>query len=136
MKLAKHCHWQTLHSDSILAFFSPTFSCKARTILIMFARLFRRTIKRNRLSQSDNESLDDETLLPSSSTTSLMLKPILPPLNFEYQVVLKTLMVCSVVYLSVGVWIAHTVRRAEFVTDADEFCIHHVSQYCKTSCRR
>lgn len=49
---------------------------------------------------------------------------------------LKTLMVCSVVYLIVGLWVVYSVRKAEFVFDADDFCINHVSQYCMSlSCQ-
>ena len=111
--------------------FSPRCStCNIHTMLTMFASLFRKVPKHARLPQSDTESLDNETLLPASSSTSLTLKPSPRP-NFEYQVALKTLIVCSVVYLSAGFWIAHSVRKAKFVTDADEFCIHHVSQYCR-----
>lgn len=108
---------------------------KIHTLSDMFARLFRRTPKHTPIPQSDTESLDNETLLPSSSRSSLTLKPFSGPKS-EYQVALKTLIICSVVYLSAGVWIADSVRKAEFVIDADEFCINHVSQYCQLSCRK
>ncbi|KAJ4985943.1 tat pathway signal sequence [Stagonosporopsis vannaccii] len=97
-------------------------------MLAIFTRLFRRMPKHTHLPQSDTEDSDNETLLPASSSVSHASKPC-PQAIFEYQVALKTLIVCSVVYLSVGFWIAYGVRKAEFVTDADDFCINHVSQY-------
>lgn len=107
-------------------------TCKNRSRLAMFARLFRKAPKHSRLPQSDTENLDNETLLPSSLSTSLSpLKAIPLHSRAEYRVALKSFILCTVVYLSVGVWIAFSVRRAVFVTDADEFCIGHVSQYCK-----
>lgn len=111
---------------------------KDHNMLDFFTHLFRRTSKHARLPQSDTESLDNETLLPSSSSSSrspLTLKPSSRP-RFEYQVALKTLIVCSVVYLCAGFWVAYGVRKAEFVEDADEFCMNYVSQYCKfSSCK-
>lgn len=105
-------------------------------MLPIFVRLFRRAPKHSRLPQNDAESLDDETLLPSSSTTSSSRKATSPHVKSEFQVALKTFLVCSVVYLSTGIWIAHSVRKAEFVTNADQFCINFVSQYCNASPRR
>lgn len=96
--------------------------------LTMFARLLRSV--RNRLSHSQTEDLDNETLLPASSTASLTLETAREKSKTEYWVALRTLLVCSIVYLSAGLWIAHSVRKVEFVTNADEFCIGHVSQYC------
>ena len=100
-------------------------------MLNFFTGLFRRTSKRARFNQNDTETLDNETLLPPSSRPFLTVEPSSCP-KFEYQVALKTLIVCSVVYLSAGFWIAYGVRKAEFVEDADEFCINHVSQYCES----
>ncbi len=94
----------------------------------MFARLFRRSPEHAHLPQSDDEGSDNDTLLPNSSD--------LPKIKHftrtksEYQVALRTLIICSIVYLSAGLWIVHSVRSAEFVIDADDFCIHHVSRYC------
>jgi hypothetical protein len=99
----------------------------------MFARLFRKTPKHTPIPQRDTESLHNERLLPSSSRPSLTLKPSSGPKS-EYQIALKTLIICSVVYLGAGFWIADSVRKAKFVIDADEFCINHVSQYCQLSC--
>ncbi|KAF1926742.1 uncharacterized protein M421DRAFT_6655 [Didymella exigua CBS 183.55] len=93
----------------------------------MLTRLFRRAPNHTRLTQSDTESLDSDTLL-QSLTTSLAPK-ISPFPDAEYQAAFKTLVICSVVYLSIGFWIARSVREADFVTDPDEFCINHVNQY-------
>jgi hypothetical protein len=101
------------------------------TMLASLSRFFRRTPKHSRLPQIDTESLDSDTLL-HGSTTSLTLKKFPFP-NVEYQVAFKTLVICSVVYLSIGFWIAHSVHEADFVTDADKFCINHVNQYCQLS---
>jgi hypothetical protein len=30
-------------------------------------------------------------------------------------------------------WLAFSLRNAAFVPDADDFCMHHVSRYCKWS---
>lgn len=92
--------------------------------------LFRRRASDARLSQNELESLDSEALMPVPSSTLRTPKPSHRP-NLELQVALRTLLICSVVYLSVGFWIAHSIRKAEFVSDADEFCMHHVSQYCR-----
>ncbi|KZM24528.1 uncharacterized protein EKO05_0008690 [Ascochyta rabiei] len=98
----------------------------------MLARLFRSAPKhaRARLSRSEAESLDNETLLSSpSSAPSLSSKQSSPGPGLEYQVALKTLVICSVVYLSAGFWIALSVRKTHMVTDADAFCMSHISQY-------
>lgn len=98
-------------------------------MLAAFARFFRRAPRHSHLPQIDTESLDSDTLLPSS-TTSLTLKSS-PLTNVEYRVAYRTLAICSVVYLSIGFWIVHSVREAEFITNPDEFCINYVNQYCE-----
>lgn len=108
-------------------------NCSTRIMLAILVPFFRKTSRHARLTQSDAESIDNETLLPSAPATLLTPRTSTPGRHKEYQVALKTLVICSVVYLSTGFWIAHSVRKAEFVTDADGFCIRHISQYCKLS---
>ncbi|KAH6642668.1 hypothetical protein C7974DRAFT_301550 [Boeremia exigua] len=97
-------------------------------MLATFSHLFRRAPKHTRLPQSDDEILEDETLVPAPPLTPFTNRPSPRP-NYEYQVALRTLVICSVVYLSAGFWIAFSTRRIEFVTNADEFCMHHISQH-------
>ena len=44
---------------------------------------------------------------------------------------LTTLLPRSVVYISAGLWIVHTSLKAKTVTHADEWCMHHILEYCK-----
>jgi hypothetical protein len=97
-------------------------------MLAVLTRIFRRAPNHSPIFQSDTETLDSDTLLPSS-TTSLKLESSLT--NVEYRVAYRTLAICSVLYLGTGFWIVHSVRETEFVTNPDEFCIYHVNQYCK-----
>jgi hypothetical protein len=40
------------------------------------------------------------------------------------------LVICSTVYLGVALWLGLSVRNAAVVSEADDFCMHHVSRYC------
>jgi hypothetical protein len=101
----------------------------------MFANLFQSRLKHKhtRLPQRDSESVDNETLLPSDPlTASLPLKTIaLDRSSRDIRIAVKTLLLSTIVYLGVGLWLAYGIRNAAVVTDADDFCIHHVSRYCK-----
>lgn len=91
--------------------------------------MFRRGPKHSHFYQIDTKSLfDSDTLLPSS-TTSLTRKAS-PLTSVECRVAYRTLAICSVLYLSIGLWIVQSVGEAELVTNPDEFCINHVNQYC------
>ena len=89
--------------------------------------------RHTRLLQADSETLDSDTLLASSSSSTLdTLKPDHPDrTNRDVRVALKTLALCSLVYVGAAVCVALSVRKTIFVVDADEFCLHHVSRYCK-----
>jgi hypothetical protein len=88
--------------------------------------------KHTRLPQRDSESLDSDNLLPSDlSTTSLPLKTsTLERSARDIRVAVKTLVICSTVYLGVALWLGLSVRNAAVVSEADDFCMHHVSRYC------
>jgi hypothetical protein len=102
--------------------------------LAMFTNLLQTRIKHKhtRLPQRDSESLDSDNLLPSDpSNTSLPLKTsALDRSARDLRVAVKTLVICSIVYLGVGLWLGLSVRDATVVSDADDFCMHHVSRFC------
>ena len=104
----------------------------------MFAGLFRNRSKHTHIPQHDPESFDSETLLPSSSSsTSLTIKPAaLDRSSRDLKVAVQTLVLCTLVYLSAALWIAWSVQRTTFVSNADKFCLHHVSLYCRFSAQR
>jgi hypothetical protein len=99
--------------------------------LVMFDSLRNRP-QHERLLQHDSESHDDDTLLPgSSSSTSLTLKsPAHQGTSHDIRVAVRTLIACTIVYLGAALWIAFSVRGSTLISDPDDFCIHHVSQYC------
>ena len=101
----------------------------------MFASLFQSRLKHThtRVPQRDSESLDSDTLLPSDpSTASLSLKArALDRSSRDIRVAVKTLLLSTAVYLGVGLWLAYGVRNSAVVADVDDFCMHHVSRYCK-----
>lgn len=116
-----------LHASSI---FSSTTQLSRLTMFTALVHLFRRKPRQAQQLHSEDESLDSETLLSVSMPTPATSKQLRGP-SFELQVALKTLITCSIVYLSVGLWIVHSIRKTQHVSDADEFCMHHVSQYCR-----
>ncbi|KAJ4320883.1 hypothetical protein N0V94_003182 [Neodidymelliopsis sp. IMI 364377] len=70
----------------------------------MFARLFSKKPKHDRLSQDNSESLDSETLLPSSKTSAPPKSSSLRS-SIEFQTAVKTLVVCTIVYFGVCIWL-------------------------------
>lgn len=99
----------------------------------MFEKLLRTRSKRARLPQKDDESLDSETLLPSSpSVASLPSKiGVVDRSDRDLRVAVKTLLVCTIVYVTAGLCILYSMQNAAFIADADDFCMHHVSRDCK-----
>jgi hypothetical protein len=97
----------------------------------MFANLFRTRPKHSRLPQRDSESDDSETLLPPSSSPLPRKTSALDRSSRDLRVAVKTLVLCTIVYLGAGLWIAYSFQNATLVADADGFCMHHVSRYCK-----
>lgn len=79
---------------------------------------------------TDDDSLDHETLLSDPSSPPIPPKPSHQP-HSSLSVALTTLLLCSVVYISVGFWVVHSALKAKTVTDADERCMHLISSYCK-----
>lgn len=102
----------------------------------MFNNLFRSQPKHKHacLAKCDSESLDSDTLLPSQpSTESLPFKArVLEQSSRDIKIAVRTLILSSIVYLGVGLWLASSVRNTTVVADADDFCLHHVSRYCES----
>jgi hypothetical protein len=94
-------------------------------------RIFRNRPEHTRIPQHDSES-DSDTLLPApSSSTSLGFKAAVPGHSSrDARVAVKTLILCTIVYVGGAIWIAWTVNKSNFISDPDDFCIHHVSKYC------
>jgi hypothetical protein len=101
----------------------------------MFNNLFRSQPKHKhaRLAQRDSESLDSDTLLQSQpSTESLPTKArVLDQSSRDIKIAVRTLILSSIIYLGVGLWLTSSIRNTTVVADADDFCLHHVSRYCK-----
>ncbi|KAF2855073.1 hypothetical protein T440DRAFT_539186 [Plenodomus tracheiphilus IPT5] len=93
--------------------------------------MFRTRPKHTRLPQRDSGSLDSDTLLPSSSSAiSDGGKPEqLDRYSRDIQIAVRTLVLCTVVYVGAALWVVFSVRKTSFVADPDAFCIHHVSRY-------
>jgi hypothetical protein len=101
----------------------------------MFASLFRTRTqpKHSRVPQQEQESLDSDTLLPSSSSVE-SCQPKASALDrssHDVKIAVKTLVLSTIVYLGVGLWLASSIRNATVVADVDDLCLHHVSHYCK-----
>jgi hypothetical protein len=101
----------------------------------MFANLFQNRLKHThtRVPQRDSESPDSDTLLPSDpSTASISLKAsALDRSGRDIRVAVKTLLLSTAVYLGVGLCLAYGARNAAVFTNVDDFCMRHVSRYCK-----
>lgn len=101
----------------------------------MFTNLFRtqRKHKHTRVAQRDSESLDSDTLLNSlPSDEKLLLKTqTLERSSRDIKVAVRTLILSSIVYVGVGLWLVYSIHDATIVSDADDFCLHHVSRYCE-----
>ena len=97
----------------------------------MFGRLFRNPAKFAQVPQED----DGETLLPSSSTASFTLQPFSPDrYSQDVWIAAKTTLICTILYTFVGLWIGLSLKAGHFVVDKDEFCLRHISHYCKWRC--
>lgn len=95
--------------------------------------IFRARHEHTRLPWRQAESHDSDTLLPtSSSSTSLTLKPIVSSHSSrDVQVAVRTLILCTIVYVGAATWIALSTNKITLLANADDFCIHHISRYCK-----
>lgn len=81
------------------------------------------------------EENDSEALLPSSSTNSLSLRATKKGYpNSSIRIVIKTAILCTVVYLGVGIWLCFGFNGTHFLIDADSFCFNHIQQYCEEPC--
>ena len=83
----------------------------------------------------DDDSLDHETLLSEPSSPPIPPKPSHKP-HSPLSVALTTLLLCSVLYISAGFWVVRSSFKAKTVTDADEWCMHLISSYCKLYCAK
>lgn len=95
--------------------------------------MFSSRLNHNRLPRRDSENQDSEALLPgSSSSASLPLKPGPPDRSSrDVRIAVRTLVLCTIVYVGATLWITSKVNKATLIANPDDFCIHHVSQYCK-----
>jgi hypothetical protein len=93
--------------------------------------IFRTRPKHTHLPQRDAES-DSDTLLPASaSSTSQGLKPnAYRHTSRDVRIAVRTLILCTIVYVGGAIWIALSVNQTNSVADLDDVCIHHVSKYC------
>jgi hypothetical protein len=82
-----------------------------------------------------DDVLDHETLLSDSSSPPIPLKPSHQPRS-SLSVALTTLLPCSIVYTSAEFWVMHSPLKAKTVPDADEWCMHLISAYCKLYCAK
>ncbi|KAF1952071.1 hypothetical protein CC80DRAFT_508414 [Byssothecium circinans] len=96
----------------------------------MFARLFKKP-KLFEVSKDDEENADSETLLPSTPPHHSLVvdKVIEDRRRRDFKVAARTLVLSSALYILIGLWIALSVGHATCISDADEFCIRHVSRY-------
>ncbi|KAL6708353.1 hypothetical protein ACN47E_003277 [Coniothyrium glycines] len=93
-------------------------------------RFFRPRPKQAQLLEREGDLSDNEALLPLSSPSSNIAKSILLDRpSRDIQIAIRTLVLCTIVYFGAAIWITYSVRKSVFVTNADDFCIHHVSQY-------
>lgn len=95
-------------------------------------KIFNRQPKHDCLHRRDSESQDSDSLLPIPSSGSPPLKP--SPLyrpSRDTWVAVRVHVLCTIVYAGATLWIAFHVNRTTSIVNADEFCIHHISQYCK-----
>jgi len=94
----------------------------------MFARLFRKKMVTDE---------DSETLLPSSPSASAAVptaRPRQSRRSRDHQIAIRTLLICTAVYVTASVGIALSIQNIQnetFVENADSFCLGHISQYCK-----
>jgi hypothetical protein len=102
----------------------------------MFANFFsiRPKHKHTRLPQQDSESLDGETLLTSSQADPEPLETkTLDRSSRDIRIAAKTLVLSTIVYLGVGLWLTIGIQNATIVSDTDAFCMYRVQRYCKRS---
>lgn len=91
----------------------------------MFSRLRRQKFARVLTKDEDSENL------LSSSSSSIQFKTDEPKSESNVRVAVKTTILCTIVYFTVGLWMAFSVRNERFVSNVDEFCINHISLYCE-----
>ncbi|KAF2280525.1 uncharacterized protein EI97DRAFT_368898 [Westerdykella ornata] len=95
----------------------------------MLKRLFQKPAK---LSQRQNKGDGgDEALLDSSSSSSDPLeKPACDCHARGARIAIRATLLCTTVYLGIGIWFGYIMRGTQFVADADDFCLNHISHYC------
>jgi hypothetical protein len=99
----------------------------------MFANFFRTRPKHKHapLPQRDSECLDTETLLSSSPSEASLPDNTraLSRSSRDIRIAVRTLALCTVIYLGAGLWLISSLRYDIFVADVDDTCLHHVSRY-------
>jgi hypothetical protein len=101
----------------------------------MFDRVLGRSLKRNRDQQKESE--DHEALLPSASDSDLPGGS--PRRAYDERattIAVRTALLCTAAYLGITIWFGFILNGTHFVADADDFCVNHVSEYCRLWCRK
>jgi hypothetical protein len=102
----------------------------------MFANFFstRPKHKHTRLPQRDSGRLDNETpLAPAQAEPEPLKEDTLDRSSRDIRIAAKTLVLSTIVYLGVGLWLTLGIQNATIVSDTDAFCMHRVQRYCKLS---
>ncbi|EMD59335.1 hypothetical protein COCSADRAFT_101412 [Bipolaris sorokiniana ND90Pr] len=93
-------------------------------------KVFNRQPKHDCLHRRDSESQDSDGLLPVPSSGSPPLKPsALYRPSRDTRVAVRVHVLCTIVYVGATLWMAFHMNKTTSVVNADEFCIHHISQY-------
>lgn len=93
---------------------------------------FSRRHKHTQVPQRDSESLDSDTLLLSSSSSTADAKSVLHDRSSrDLEVAVRTFVLTTVIYLGLAVWVVFSVRQTSFVSNPDDFCLHHIARYCE-----
>jgi hypothetical protein len=95
--------------------------------------MFRRFWERSRKSKQDELTADDdnEALLASASTDSLAVKIFADDRGGNGRIVaIRTALLCTALYLCIGIWVGLTLKNTRLFNDVDKLCLNHISQYC------
>lgn len=104
------------------------------SVIEMLSRYFRGFDKSKKRQTADE---DGEALL-SSSTDSLPAESLAHRYEKEPTtiIVIRTALLCTAVYIGIGIWFGLIVKHTNFINDADKSCLNHISQYCESMSSR
>lgn len=98
-----------------------------RTPLVML-KIFSNRFNYPRMPR-DSESQD--TLLPASPASLPIKHNASDRSRHDVRIAARTHVLCTIAYLCATLWMTFRISGTTPVADADEFCIHHVSEFCK-----